>query len=101
MKDAELMWTGQGFMSLNLSSETKHADKIEGLNNSFLFTLRIHWTICEINSGLLEEEEIKYVSRNFELRQSHETEYRICNCCELFAHLVRNTVLCRHFKLLL
>lgn len=101
MKDAELMWTGQGFMPLNLSSETKHADKIEGLNSSFLFTLPICRTIYEINSGLLEEEEIKYISRNFKLRQSRETEYKIYNCCKLFAHLARNTVLCKHFKLLL
>lgn len=32
-----------------------------------------------VSSGLIAAEEIEYISRSFKLRQSHETEYRICN----------------------
>jgi len=57
VKDAELLWTGQALMSLNLSSEMKHADKVEDLNSSLPFNSPIWWRIY---SRLLEgEEEIK------------------------------------------
>lgn len=98
MKDAEFVWTGQAFVSLNLVSEMKLADEIEGLNNSFLSNSLL-WQA--IYSSSLIEEEIKCVSRSFVLRESHGTKYRICNCCKVFAPLVRNAVLPKHFLLLL